>query len=237
MEPFMRLFYLVFTMMSLTALMAVAAPKPKEKDKSEDPPTEEEWKLSQNRLKELGLAFHNYHDTFGFFPHDIRDKDGKALLSWRVAILPFIEEENVYKQFKLDESWDSENNKKLIEQLPQIYAPIRGKAEKYHTFYQSFSGDGAFMDPKKNLKIGNIVDGCSNTLMVVEANKPIIWSKPDDIPFDPKKELPKLGGMFLGDFNALLADGSVRKIKKSITPDTLKKLIMIADGMAVTIDD
>src|SRR5438132_8532158 len=66
---------------------------------------------SQNNLKQIALAVHNYHDVYGHFPQDITDKNGKPILSWRVAILPFIEQDNVYKMFKLDEPWDSENNK------------------------------------------------------------------------------------------------------------------------------
>src|SRR5205814_6093315 len=78
----------------------------------EGPPAER--MRSANNLKQLMLAMHNYHDVYGRFPADIRDKDGKPLLSWRVHILPFIEQVNLYKQFRLDEPWDSEHNKKLI---------------------------------------------------------------------------------------------------------------------------
>src|SRR6476646_454448 len=63
-----------------------------------------------NKLKQLALAFHDFADkNGGAFPTDaIRDKNGKALLSWRVALLPFLEEGTLYKQFKLDEPWDSD---------------------------------------------------------------------------------------------------------------------------------
>ena len=66
---------------------------------------------SKNNLKQIALAMHNYEATYGHFPHDITDKNGKPILSWRVAILPFIEQDNLYKQFKLDEPWDSPNNR------------------------------------------------------------------------------------------------------------------------------
>src|SRR5262249_51556565 len=78
---------------------------------------------NQNNLKEMALAMHNYHDVNGKFPPAaICDKQGKPLLSWRVAILPYVEQDNLYKQFKLDEPWDSEHNKKLIAQMPKVYA-------------------------------------------------------------------------------------------------------------------
>ena len=90
----------------------------------EGPPAERA--RSMNNLRQLMLALHNYHDAHGHFPTDIRDKDGKPLLSWRVHILPYIEQENLYRQFKLDEPWDSEHNKKLVKSMPKVFA-VRGR--------------------------------------------------------------------------------------------------------------
>ena len=151
---------------------------------------------SLGNLKQIGIAFHAYADSsVGNLPIDIRDKDGKALLSWRVAILPYIEENDLYKQFKLDEPWDSANNKKLIEKMPKIYAPVRVKAKEGETFYQVFTGEKAVFGPKKNPRMPeSFPDGTSNTGLVFEAGDPVIWSKPADMVFDEKKAVPKLGG-------------------------------------------
>src|SRR2546421_177216 len=90
------------------------------------PVTQKDLRASANKLKQIGIAFHNHAGTYNSkLPSDILDKSGKPLLSWRVAILPFIEEDNLYKQFKLDEPWDSDHNKKLIERMPKLYAPLR----------------------------------------------------------------------------------------------------------------
>jgi prepilin-type processing-associated H-X9-DG protein len=184
---------------------------------------------SSNNLKQMALAFHNYLDTYGHFPRDIADKNGKALLSWRVAILPFVEEAEVYNQFKLDEAWDSETNKKLLEKMPKLYTAPRGKFAKGQTFYESFAGPGAFMSGK-DLKLPDITDGTSNTFMVVEAGEAVPWTKPADVAFDPKKPLPNLGGIFDSDFNVSFADGSVRYVKKGVKDEILKKYITFNGG-------
>jgi prepilin-type processing-associated H-X9-DG protein len=193
---------------------------------------------SANQLRQIGLAMHNYHDSFAAFPAAaIYDKAGKPLLSWRVQILPFIDQEELYKQFHLDEPWDSEHNKKLLEKIPEVFAPQKGQTmEKYATFYQGFAGPDAFFEGKRGIRIASITDGTSNTLMIVEAANAVPWTKPDDLPYDPKKPLPKLGGHFKGGFNALFCDGSVRFIKESIAKETLHLLIQRSDGQVIPND-
>ena len=208
--------------------------------RAEDPPapTAAQYKTAANNLKQIGLAFYNYGSATDVgWATDITDKDGKPLLSWRVAILPYIEQDNLYRQFKLDEQWDSENNKKLVEKMPKVYAPVRGKAKAGETFYQTFTGEGAiFVNHKTKYKIPTIPDGTSNTGLVFEAGEPVVWTKPADIAFDEKKALPKLGGLFDGDFNVVLCDGSVMRIKKPADPTQLKRFIMPADGHVIDLD-
>jgi hypothetical protein len=76
---------------------------------------------SVNNLKQIGLALHNYHDVYKSFPPAaIYSKDGKPLLSWRVAMLPYLHtsQGNLLKKFRLDEPWDSEHNRALIARMP-----------------------------------------------------------------------------------------------------------------------
>jgi len=161
-------------------------------------------------------------------------KAGKPLLSWRVAVLPYIEQDNLYKQFHLDEPWDSDHNKKLLERMPPLYGFGDEKAAKNHeTHYQGFAGKGAFFDGKKGLKIVDITDGTSNTIMLVEAKKAVPWTKPDDVPFDAGKLVPKLGGLFDGIFNVAMCDGSVRSFPLTIKEDTLRALVTINGGEVV----
>jgi hypothetical protein len=162
--------------------LLLAAPARKEKEQPPGPITPEQLADSSTNLKQIVLGFHNYNDTYGVLPTNQLSKDQKPLLSWRVQILPFIEEDNLYKQFKLDEPWDSENNKKLIEKMPMLYAPVRGKVEPGMTFYQTFTGKHGWMKAGANIP-NAFPDGTSNTFICAEAAKPVIWTKPDDMVF------------------------------------------------------
>ncbi len=190
---------------------------------------------SVNNLRQLAIAMHGYHDTYQSFPAAaIYSKDGKPLLSWRVALLPFIEQDNLYKQFNLDEPWDSAHNKALLKQMPATYdAGATAVGKTYTTFYQVFAGKGSVFDGKKGRRIADITDGTSNTIMIAEAAEPVPWTKPEDLPFDPKKPLPKLGGLFADGFNVAMCDASVHFLKKTIKEDTLRALITRSGGEVI----
>ena len=230
----MRTRWLLVMVPAVLLAGVVALPAPA----ADDPPTRKELAASQHNLKQIGLAFHSYHDDRLVMPTDITDKDGKPLLSWRVAILPHIDEEELYKEFKLDEPWDSANNKKLIEKMPKLYAPVRVKAKAGETFYQTFTGEKALFGGAKKPRIPtSIPDGTSNTALVVEAGNPVIWSKPIDLAFDEKKPLPKLGGLFDGDFHVVMCDGSVLFLKKNPDEKNMKLVVMPADGSVIDFDE
>jgi hypothetical protein len=185
---------------------------------------------SQHNLKQLALAMHNYNDTYRHLPaHAIYSKAdskaGKPLLSWRVQVLPFLNEEKLYKQFHLDEPWDSEHNKKLLAQMPDVFRMPSQPKDATDTHYQGFVGKGAFFEGENGLRLpADFPDGTSNTIMLVEAAKPVPWTAPEDLPFDVDKPLPKLGSHPGAGFNAALVDGSVRHFQK-VSEQTLKAAI------------
>jgi hypothetical protein len=188
-----------------------------------------------NNLKQMMLAFHNYHDSFDGFPAAaICDEKGKPLLSWRVAILPYIEQDNLYRQFHLDEPWDSEHNKKLIPLMPKTYAlPGADSTKAGMTHFRVFYGNGAALDLNKKVRITDFLDGTSNTLVIVEATDPAIWTKPDDFEYQPEKPLPKLGRPTADGFWVAMGDGSVRFVKKTISEKTLRAVITRAGGEVI----
>jgi prepilin-type processing-associated H-X9-DG protein len=192
---------------------------------------------SSNNLKQMALAMHNYLDVYKTFPAHASYKDGKPLLSWRVHILPFIEQDHLYRQFHLDEPWDSEHNRKLIAQMPKVYASPDSRVSSEHkTVYLVPVGkDTIFPPSKEGMKISHITDGTSNTILIVEAadKSAVIWTKPDDLEVKQKNPLAGLNGEDRKGFNAAFADGSVRYLSLSINPQTLWALFTRNGGEVV----
>jgi hypothetical protein len=197
-------------------------------------------------LMQIVLALHNYEQTYQTLPGGYADKTGKPGSSWRVAILPFVEAQNLHKQFKLGEPWDSEHNKKLISQMPKVFAPPRTETNGY-TFYRGFSGPGTWLGPLNQQKhqpgqpiraarLTSITDGTVNTILVAEAYDPVIWTKPDELEFSPNN-VPKLGGVFSTGAHVGMADGSPKFVRNGIEPQKLAAAIQINDGGLVNLDD
>ena len=200
--------------------------------------------VSENNLKQIGLAVHNYHDANGHMPQNIYDKDGKAILSWRVQILPYIEQDNVYKNLKLDEPWDSPANKNFTQLNIKVFMVPGRPTEAGYTHYRSFIGPKNVKpeyrpwlidDPKAKMRLTDITDGTSNTIMVVEAGEAVPWAKPDELPYDGLLPLPRLGGPD-GRFGVLMGDGSVRTLKVGqVGEKNLRGAITVAGGEVIVL--
>jgi hypothetical protein len=148
-------------------------------------------------------------------------------LSWRVHILPFLKEDELYKQFKLDEPWDGENNKKLIEKMPKVYSSPGVAAEPGQTYFKVFAGSGLVFDPEstKAWQI-TLADGTVNTILAVEGGSPVIWTKPDDVAFDPTKPIPDLSLARARKINLIMFAGAIRTLDlDKVSEATLKAAI------------
>ena len=195
---------------------------------------------SGNNMKQIGLAFHNLADSTGkgLSSPSIMGPDGKALLSWRVKILPFIEEDRLYKKFKLDEPWDSTHNKRLINSMPKIYLKPDAKIEAGKTVYVVPTGKGTlFATPGKDVKFSEITDGTSNTILAVElpASRAVTWTRPDDWEAGAAVALDTLMAGFKSGFNALYADGSVRYLKLPIAEKDLRGILSPDGGEVINL--
>ena len=167
---------------------------------------------STNNLKNIGLAMHNYYMANKHFPLPASvGKDGKPLLSWRVYILPFVDENALFQQFHLDEPWDSPHNRTLIDKMPSVYRLPMSKTEKGRTNYLLPVGNGAVFEADKPTEFKDIKDGLGNTIMTVAVDDEhaVIWTKPEDWSFDPKDPTRGLGRFAEGSINLGICDGSV----------------------------
>ena len=188
---------------------------------------------SMNNMKQLMLAMHNYLSTMNRFPARANfDKQGKPLLSWRVHLLPYLDQQNLYKQFHLDEPWNSEHNKKLMRQMPSVFQNPSGKQQRGMTPYQAVCGKGLAFEGSKGRRIMEFADGTSNTIMLVETDDDhaVFWTKPDDWEYDADHPLAGLGHAHPGGFSAGFADGSVHFIRDTIDAKVFYALLTIAGG-------
>ena len=174
-------------------------------------------------MKQIGLGMHNFHSSRSHFPRPtIDDKQGRPLLSWRVAILPYLgaDEAHLYEQFNLKEPWDSPHNIQLLGQMPRFYrCPSEPDLPVGMTPYQITVGRGALLSRKRGLRIGDITSGTSNAFLLGESEKLVPWTAPEDVPVDEAVEF--YSGPHPARQHTLYFDGSVRmapKISKSTAP-------------------
>jgi hypothetical protein len=214
---------------------------------------------SQKKLRQLGLAMSNYHSARNKFPGAaILSRDGKKtpLLSWRVAILPEIEQDNLYRQFKLDEPWDSDHNKKLIPLMPGVYQPVRREhPDGGRTYYQVFTGKLGPFGEGREPRLQHFTDGTSNTFLIAEGERAVVWTKPEDMEYDgPGKDegkdktkldyklkngrpLDKMGGMFANGFVAVMADGQPIQFSRNIAAWKIHAMITHNGGEVFSLQD
>ena len=184
---------------------------------------------SRWKLKDIVLAFHEYHDANDRHlpPAVVTDKTGRPLYSWRVAILPYLpDEKELAARFRFDEPWDSVHNKPLVARTPRTYrSPLlsRNDDDGGLTFYQAIVGPGTAFEPPGLTLRNDFPNGLGNIFLVVEAEEQVPWAKPGDLVYEPQGPLPKFGHWFtlpifrwkvvIGErprFQAAMADGSVR---------------------------
>jgi hypothetical protein len=193
---------------------------------------------SQNNMLQMVIAMNNYNAVNGHLPEAVPEPKlkGPTQLSWRVELLPYLDQDVLYKQFHHDEPWDSPHNKALLTTMPSVFAHPKHPQENAQglTYYRVFVGDHTPFPPGKVSSIpGSFPDGLANTILIIEAADPVPWTKPDELGYDPNKPLPRLGGHYPVGVNAALADGSVLflRVGNGLSEQTLRSAIDPADGL------
>lgn len=193
---------------------------------------------STNNLKQAALAFHNYESAYRRMPPRFtEDADGKPLLSWRVHLLPYYGEQDLYSQFNLEEPWDSEHNIKLVEKMPAYFRDPRSKAPVGHTTYLApFGGkeESSTIWDLEEANFANVTDGLSNTILFIAApdSAAVPWTKPDDLDIS-ETDLKKLFSEFPTTIEIAISDGSVHSFPTTISEETLKAFLSCAGGEVV----
>jgi hypothetical protein len=187
-----------------------------------------------NNLKQLALAMLVYADVHGHFPPAAIKGPNGDLYSWRVAVLPYLEQDALYDQYRLTEPWDSEHNKKLIAKMPAVFRSPMESATSINSSYYVLVGEETIFDPTgEGARMQDITDGTSNTIILAEAKRDIPWTKPDDVAYSPEQPLPTLGGYHEGIFSVAFADGSVHVFNQQTDQEALRRMIEKADGLPV----
>lgn len=218
---------------STTATDSTTAEKTKPIDpalvtKAGEPMTPERFKAVKSKLSAIGLAFHNLHEEQRYFlptPEEHPEyyaEDGQLKVSWRVHLLPYLNQKPLYEEFKLDESWDSPHNAPLAKKMPDSFRSPDTPADSTVTRFRVFEGSNysgkrptTVFPLGTPLRIRDTLDGTSNTLFVVEVgpDKATEWTKPGGLKID--NILAELGATGTG-VPTLLVDGSVTQINQDI---------------------
>jgi hypothetical protein len=211
-----------------------------------------------NNLKQIGLALYNYHDIHGSLPARTNAKEDGSGLSWRVAILPYIEQQALFKSFRQDEDWNSSANLPLAKQRPYVYrCPSDKTSGPTQTNYYAIGGDDTCWPDNRKITFSSVTDGTSNTLLVVESHDVgAVWSEPRDL--EANKLAPTQSGqsrqwissrhqrdegpVYIDEAlgfrqkgpvtcgNVALADGSVRYLAPNVDPKIVRQLVNRRDG-------
>ncbi len=193
-----------------------------------------------NKIRQLVLALHNYEAKNGHFPPAyIADEDGNPMHSWRVLILPYLEQQDLFERYSMEEPWDGPNNRLLANELdaifrcPSHYSP---KNETNYTSYCLVTGEGTLFDADRTRESSDFRDGSSNTAILVEVNHgDIQWMEPRDLTIEEALNVFERASTdnhvshHSGIQNVALADGSVHSLPVTSTRDELLKLFLIAD--------
>lgn len=190
-----------------------------------------------NNMRQIGLAFHNYHDTFNTFPPAyIADEEGRPRTSWRTMILPFLEQQPLYAQYDFNVAWDDPRNMHLSSISVAPFQCPDAQCQPGETNYMVIVGPSTVFDGDKACKFRDIIDGSSNTILVVEVvGTGVKWSEPVDIDVSKVNVINgPPSSNHKGGFNALLCDGSTRFLPVTISPNDLQALITRNGGEIIS---
>jgi hypothetical protein len=193
-------------------------------------PHVEDQRALQN-LKTISAALLAAYDDKGRLPGDICDDDGKPLLSWRVAILPYLGKEELYDKFRLDEPWDSKHNQRVAGQMPIVYMTPKKDFPHRKTAFVAPIAKGTIFEDRRWLDPKQIPDGADKTILLVTADveHAVDWTRPADVEIDPANPGAALRHGH-EHFVVAAADGSVWRLPDDLEPSRLWSFFSTGGG-------
>lgn len=184
-----------------------------------------------NNMKQVSLGALNHASANATLP------PAEGRLSWRVHILPYVEQDNVYRQFNLNQDWNEGQNQQTASILIKTYVSPLDEPGTTQTHYRTFTGPGTIYDPtlmKGAAYPRYIADGTSNTIFAVDTTEMIPWPQPKEIAFEPNGSLPELGNSKRAQGLIAMCDGSVKSFdKKTMDPNIIRMMVTAAGGEVV----
>jgi hypothetical protein len=190
--------------------------------------------LVKNQLKQIGLALHSYHDKYECFPPAyVRGPDGTPWHSWRTLLLPYLQQENLYEEYRFDEPWNGPHNSQLIAKQPEVFRSPRQQSNRIGVAgYLGVVSRRTVWPAYFSAKAEDVSDGNSNTIQLLEyPQSDIIWTEPRDL--REHEALSLLAATNSGAkptldikvFGALMCDGFVRNVSVNIDRDLFISLL------------
>ncbi len=182
---------------------------------------------SSNSLKQIGIALHNYHEVHGHLPPSVIVENGIER-SWRVELLPYLDQSDLYQKYRKDRSWDSPENQLVLNSMPAVYKSVPRPDSTMTPFRGIGIETGILRSSGKGLRFADVIDGLALTIAVVETSEMVPWTKPDR--FEPTVGELRISGLYPGGFHALFGDASVRFMSANVDEEILRGMLTYAGG-------
>lgn len=191
----------------------------------------------RNNLKQIGLALYNYESDYGAFPPAYTvDANGKPLHSWRTLILPYLDQQALYKKNDLSKPWDDPANAEALQTNLPVFSCPSSTAPQGKTTYLAIVTPDSCLQPGQSRMTSEVKDGLSNTLVVVEVapEDAVPWMAPQDadltllLKYNEKTKDAHTGGR-----HGLIGDGTVRFLSNQLSREQWRALISIKGNESV----
>ena len=198
--------------------------------------------MCANNLKQIALALLDYRSVYGHFPPASNGTLSQPV-SWRVVILPFLEQNDLYLQIKANGAWNSANNLALVKRMPRVFhCPSDSTAGEGETSYVMITGENTIGGTPGSGGVSprQVTGEASKTILVLEVHGlKIPWTEPRDITLEELIERMRTSAGRIGHvsgFSVGTADGAVRQLSNQTDAETLRQLALINGNKPVRID-